>query len=189
MVDIPSLEQNIKVQQGLTTQWSIYPRLNGSIGTHDSKVDVPSLEQNISVQQGLTARWPMYPRLNRAPFTIIFLFSLGLMDQQCTSSRDGLILLIYYSVYKTIQNSNKIFNTHHINSNNMFIVQPICSLTHTYTQTSRSSYLEPSTHCFPFPYEFLLNTSLTSSPIIVSYIKNVNNNPLCLIVNVALGSQ
>ena len=44
------------------------------------------------------------------------------MDQQGTSSRDGLILLIYYSVYKTIQNLNKIFNTHHINSNNMFIV-------------------------------------------------------------------
>ena len=44
------------------------------------------------------------------------------MDQQGTSSRDDLILLIYYSVYKTIQNSNIIFNNHHINSNNMFIV-------------------------------------------------------------------
>ena len=74
MADIPSLEQSIKVQQGLTTQGPIYPRLNGSIGTHDSKVDVPSLEQNISVQQGLTARRPMYPRLNRAPFTITFFY-------------------------------------------------------------------------------------------------------------------
>ena len=156
MVDIPSLEHRITVQQGLTTRRSMYPRLNkeshiGSIGTHGSMADIPSLEPG-AIHNNI-------------------LFISSLMDQQGTSSRDGLILLIYYSVYKTIHNSNKIFNTHHINSNNMFIVQPICSLTHTYTQTSRSSYLELSTHCFPFPYEFLLNTSLTSSPIIVSYHK------------------
>ena len=65
--DIPSLEQNIMVQQGLTTQWSMYPRFNkesqfnrdsrldgrrtlactkyiSSIGTHDSMADKPSLE-------------------------------------------------------------------------------------------------------------------------------------------------
>ena len=151
MVDIPSLEQRITVQQGLTTRRSMYPRLNkeshiSSIGTHGSMADVPSLE----------------------PGAIHNNIFIHFRDQQGTSSRDGIIILLFYSVYKTIQNSNKIFNTHHINSNNMFIVQPICSLTHTYTQTSRSSYLELSTHCFPFPYEFLLNTSLTSSPIIVS---------------------
>ena len=70
-------------------------------------IDIPSLEQNISGSIGTHGSMTDVPSLELGAIHKIFLFILGLMDQQGTSSRDGIIILLFYSVYKTIQNSNQ----------------------------------------------------------------------------------